>query len=291
MINLIDKDGLIWSFFVDNENNFCYTYNNETAVLLNGSTNEFDCSISHCGEIHIAIQNTYGEIIYIKYNGKTWQKYVILQNKFNRQSIFNIMLFIINGAPTVFYSIFHYHRFYIVYQSIKPEENTNPKVIDYSFDGDFSVSYDNKNNIHLTYKNEEEAFAYKIINIQYNNENNVYLNLPENVKRITSLYYNECLNVVFVLRFGNHYTVNYKNITTNYEHTLGFGNDSICIPIIFPDKNGINIIWKERFLCYQVTSKNHGKIFSKINLLGNKNLIKCKSYENSYAEYITKSTY
>jgi hypothetical protein len=291
LISIVDKEGLIWNFFVDNKNNLCYTYNNDSSVLLNNCTSEFDCSISSNGEIHITIQNTYGEIVYINFNGKVWKKYIVLQNKSNRQSIFNITLFIVNGIPTVFYCIFHNHRFYIVYQSINIEENTNPKVIDYSFDGDFSVSYDNKNHIHLTYKNEDENHIYKVINLQYSKEKSVYLNLPSNVKKFASLYYNNCLNIVHILRFSSHYTVNYKNITANFEHTLGFGNDSLCIPIIFPDKNKINVIWKERFLSYLVTSENNGKTFSKIELLGNKELIKCKNNESTYSKYIIKSTY
>ena len=291
MINLIDKDGQIWNFYVDNQNNLCYSFNNSSSVLLNNCTNEFDCSISLNGEIHIVIQTAYGEIIYIKFNGEIWQKYVILQNKFKRQSIYNISLFLIDGIPTVFYCIYHNHRYYIVYQTSNIDGSTNPKVIDYSFDGDFSVSYDNKKYIHITYKNEDEIPVYKTVNLQYGKEKRIFLNLPLNVKKITSLYYNDCLNVVYILRFNNHYTVNYKNLSTDFEHILGFGNDSLCIPTIFPSGDKLNVLWTERFSSYLVTSENNGKTFSKIDFLGNKTLIKCKKCGYLYAEYIIKSTY
>ncbi|MBE7053261.1 MAG: hypothetical protein E7391_03185 [Ruminococcaceae bacterium] len=290
MLNLIDKDNTLWSFFIDNENNFCYTYsNNSPQILLEKCTDEFDCVFDKKGNIHVAVQKVDGEICYITHYENKWEKYIVMKNRYGKQSFSNLNLFVVMGIPHLYYTLYHNYRYYLVNHTINTNKLISPTVLDYSYNGKFCVVYDS-NIFHIVYKDEEERFIY----LKYNPNNNTceknFISLTQSTKDFSIAIYNGRLNIVYISRCKKHYTVNHTTNNDFQIKTLGFGIDNFCIPHMFVSDSKLNIIWEERYFLY-FTKSNDCKNFSKINITNrNGQLVKHKYYNNKI-EYKIESTY
>ena len=290
MINLIDNDNISWSFFIDNKNNLCCTYGQTpTQIILEKCTNEFDSFLDKKGIIHIIVQKVDGEMCYIKHYKEKWEKYIVMKTRYGKQSFSNIRLFVIMGNVEVYYTLYHNYRYYLVRHIISVDNQKSPTVINYTYNGKFSIVYDN-NIIHILYKDEEHQLIYH----RYNPDNNSFIKenikLSENIKDFSIAVYYNILSVVYVTRCKKHYTVNYTDFKNFNIKTLGFGIDTFCIPYIYHDKNILNILWEERYFLYS-TKTNNGENFSKINIANKTGILVEHKYLNNKIEYKIKSTY
>ena len=98
-------------------------------VLLADAACDFAAAVGG-GRIHVVCQNANGSIIYFTYDGRLWEKTVLLESKEGRAFNKYFSLVLPGGPANVFYVISHDGRAMLVHQ-ILDGTDAPPEVVDY----------------------------------------------------------------------------------------------------------------------------------------------------------------
>lgn len=269
-IILRDIAGREKSVYLDAEHNLCIEKsNNEKEIIFKNCSGEFEALQSEMGKIHIVLQDNIGNLFYLLYSEEKWLNFSLLKSKTGSCSFSGIRIFDIGGNLNLFYTLKYSERYLLIHQKIDFRNEKKPNVLDYVYNGKYSVFSDNKGNVYIVYQNELKRIFCRI----YNEFNGGYtpkmLDIngePENFCGVCGVNSNPYIS--YIVREKTHYSVVFYDIKENYKKTIGFGTDSMVIPYMYCNDNVIFVTWKERYNCYKCFTRDFGKSFSKTSFLG-----------------------
>lgn len=260
--------------YLDNEKNLYIEKNNgEKSVIFKNCSNEYDAVLSEMGKMHIVLQDDLGNLFYLLYSEEKWINFSLLKSRNQSCNFKNIKIFDIGGNINIFYTLTHAGRSLLIHHKIDLQNEKKPNVLDYVYDGKYSVFSDKKGNIYILYQNELKKLLCRV----YNEYNGSYTPKMIDIESETENFCGVCgldnnPYITYITREKTHYSVVFFNIKSNHKKTIGFGTDSMVMPFMYNIDNHIHIAWKERFNCYKCFTKDFGKSFSKTIFLGKNTL-------------------
>ena len=231
---------------------------------------KFDFSaVSLGGLIHIVCQSNAGEILYITYDGKVWEKAVLLKGKEKSAYTKHFSLVPIGNFINLFYTINHENKTMLIHQILDGMHNT-PEVIDYITPrGEYYFASPNiTSDVTLCYQNAKGELGTKLYRwsqksfmpfFAIEKEENIYspfLKMTSDGFLMTAIL-KEKNGDSSILFYTKNEIGEIKKIKISKEC------DKDSMPIIFINKERIYIEWFFRGLVYSVCSYDEGMSFSK----------------------------
>ncbi len=186
------KPNYFWHFFYKEDVGICYRQMIQSKwkryeILYKDGQADFDISIVD-NDIHIGCQNNLGDIIYLVYNKKLWQKFTILKSKSKSPYPKYFKLVNIKGKLNVFYIIKHENQNLLVHHVLNKNTNEPPNVLDYVSKSSqiFKVCKDKSNNIYVSYTNASDQVQYKFYQESEDKWQNCFFNLSEDFENMES---------------------------------------------------------------------------------------------------------
>ncbi len=130
----------------------------EYEILVDNGQRDFDVIIDDSDTIHLVCQDDKGNILYIKNNGKDWEKYTLLQSKTPSSHLKSFNLLRVGKWINIIYSIDYKGKKMLTHHIL--ENSDVPTAIDY-IDGEFCTAKDESGNIYVLYTNYSGSLGWR----------------------------------------------------------------------------------------------------------------------------------
>ncbi|MBQ4528845.1 MAG: hypothetical protein II998_12325 [Clostridia bacterium] len=266
-----NNDSII-RFDVDNDNRLIMLEPSvKESIIIDSVSNEFDGICDDDGRLHFLIQTLDGSLVYIKFDGIDWKKYIVFKSKSKIARITNINLTEDKGILCGFYIIEHKDKIMLI-KHIFSSSNlySTPEVIELlDIRKEYSICI-NKNSMTEVYcRNSNGDYIKKILDRSFCVKTSQLLNFEKSVFSFCCVNNGyEIITAYTTIQKG--YTALIVTTAAGGEKIITFAVAKNCYLSLAAMGDFIIIRWNESNNLMECISKNAGRTFSKPKILGRK---------------------
>ena len=278
---LNQSSGQKWHFFYHAKDGICFEKKLETGwdeyqILFKNSMNDFDVTVDHRDYIHLVCQDKTGSIIYLTYNNRQWQKYVILKSKSAKAYRKNFKMLLVNQWINLIYTIEYKEKTLLVHH-VLDNRDVPPNVIDYINDTQrsFCAAVDNSSNMHIFYQSDAQSgrLGYKTY-IWSKKTWSHFTSVQEQSTDIRSPYAivdkQDNIHLTYLKKAADSYHIIYKrkpyrpseNLSWDKEITVHTRANKSSIPVMLATGENLWLLWHQNISVYSSFSQNNGTTWS-----------------------------
>lgn len=262
---VLKRNNISHTYFSDSRG--CFIQTDETgreSVIMEGISGEFDGICDEGGCLHFLMETNAGELVYLRYDGNVWKKYMLFKSRNSRSGISKINLIASGDVLCGFYALERRNQVLVVRHIFRYDALFNTPEVEgvTDFRKSIFVCADKRGFVHLFFRGEDGGYTKKVYDVGLRR---VY----ERQNIFEDDIYNLCASdsdsgfvyVYTTVRKG--YTALIFKKENSDEKIITFGIARNATLGVKTHKNEIEIVWNESGTTMCVKSTDSGKTFSK----------------------------